>query len=476
MADFHGIQIDERLAGVRSVNAPPTAVVGVIGTAPNFLTGAKADGKLALVTNAKTAAAFGPDLPGYTIPNALNAILEYCSPRIVVIDVFNPDKHKSSVADEVVTLDDRGNASLTHMGIISAVVKYNGDALLEGTDYKLDKAYGTLERIKAGALEPKAELKIDYEYGDPSLVTSQDIIGAVDEAGFRSGIQAFVDSATRLGYMPRILLAPGYTFGTSVATKLLAMADKIHAIAYLDVPVGATVKQCIEGRGPDGEINLGTSSDRAVLCYPQVEVIDPRTDQKVFEPLSQNLAGLACYVDMTEGFFVSPSNHELRRVIGIETPVGWSIDDPNCEAAMLNEVGIVTVVHPYGEGFKMWGNRTASFPSETHPICNISVRTVADYMHEVILRALRRYMDQPMDKPVLGFAREDVLAALENLKRQKAIIGSSFTWPEDENPISEMSAGHVFYELSFLPPIPINRITVRKSIDTTWLKNLYGTA
>ena len=122
----------------------------------------------------------------------------------------------------------------------------------------------------------------------------------------------------------------------------------------------------------------------------------------------------------------------------------------------------------------MWGNRSAAWPSETHPINFINVRVVADYLHEVAERALLRYMDRPLTKPVLNSAREDVLGAIENMVRQGALLGGSFRWPEDENPITELALGHVFYELSFLPPPPIDKMTVRMSIDTAWLKNLYG--
>jgi phage tail sheath protein FI len=375
------------------------------------------------------------------------------------------------------------------MGILSATVTgripvqseggettYSLVALEEGTDYKLDRTYGAIERIKGGALPPKAELRATYEYGDPSLVTAKEIIGAVDAAGLRTGIQAFVDAPTKFGYKPRILIAPGYAIGTSVGTALQSMAEKIYAHAYLDVPVAATVVQCIEGRGPDGAINLGTSSDRAVILYPRPEVVDRLTDKNVFEPYCQNLAGLACNVDATENFWASPSNHELRRVVGMETPIQWDIQDPNCEANLLNEVGIVTMVRPFGKGYTVWGNHSAAWPSETHPINFISVRVVGDYLREVVERALLPFMDRPMTKPVLASIREKVLAVTDGLVRKGALYGASFRWPEEDNPVAELAAGKVYYELSFMPPVPLQTITVRASIDTGWLKTLYGAA
>jgi len=475
MAGYHhGIEIKETLAGVRGVNEPPTAVVGLIGTAPTFLSSADPGDKPRLVNSDKVAAAFGPDLPGYTIPNALNAIMDYGTARVVTINVFDPERHKTNVESEPVTLDGSGRGQLANMGVIGATLVSDSRELTEGTDYKLDRAYGVVTRVKGGSLPANAAITATYEYGDPSKVTSADIIGAVDEAGLRSGMQAFGDVSNRLGYKPRILLAPGHTFGTSVATAQLSLAERLRAQAYMDVPYGATIQQVIEGRGPDGIINLGTSSARAVLCFPRVEVMDRRTSLPVFEPMSQNLAGLACHIDATENYWTSPSNHEFRRVQALETPIQWDISDPNCEANLLNEVGIVTVVRPFGKGFQACGNRSAAWPSETHPINFINVRVVADHLQTCVERIMLAYMDRQMTKPVLRAAREDVLALIRSLARQGALLGGSFEWPEADNPVSELSLGHVFYELSFLPTLPIDKITIRASIDTKWLNMLYG--
>ena len=53
----------------------------------------------------KDAAAFGPQLAGFTIPQALNAIYDHGAGTVVVINVLDPALHKSPVAGEAVTLD-----------------------------------------------------------------------------------------------------------------------------------------------------------------------------------------------------------------------------------------------------------------------------------------------------------------------------------------------------------------------------------
>ena len=474
MSEFlHGVKTTEALAGVKPINAPPTAVVGLVGTAPTFLTGGNPDDKFSLVTSDRHAAAFGPDIPGFTIPNALNAILAYGSARVIVVNVFDPELHSASVTDEAVTLDDSGQAQLANMGIISAVVSYQGQSITEGADYKLDRATGVIKRVKDGAIPPKAALTVTYEYGDPSKVTNAKIIGAINDAGLRSGMQLFLESASTLGYKPRILIAPGFSTQKSVQDALDSLAHKLKGQTYFDVPVGTTIMQAIAGRGGEGGINLGTESARTVWCYPHVGVVSPRTGEVVLEPFSQHLAGLACSVDISSGFWVSPSNQPLRSIEKLETAVRWDPSDPNCEANLLNAVGIVTVVRPFGGSFRAWGNRSAAWPTETHPINFINVRVVADYLNEVVERAALSYIDKPLSRPTLNALAEDVLSEIKRLVASGALVGGDFTWPPEDNPVSELALGHATYQLTFMPPVPMEAVKIRSVIDTTWLNNLY---
>jgi len=479
MGYLHGIEVKESLTGVKGASSPSTAVVGLVGTAPIFLGGSPPPiGKPVLVTNDREAAAFGPAVPGYTIPAALRAIFSYGSARVVVINVFDPERHMRAVSNEQVRMGADGQAKLANAGVKDLSLIMGGADLTEGADYTLDAATGTVRRAKGGSIPPGgAQLAANYRCADFTSVTPQDVIGGADDAGLRHGIAAFVDAATLLGSKPRIFIAPGYPIGSSVGAALAAEAERLPAgygHAYLDVPPAATVGQVVAGRGGEGPISISTSSQRVVICYPRVMVMDPATEAPAAEPLSQHLAGLACAVDAMEGIWVSPSSHALAGVVGLETPIQWAMGDENCEANRLNEVGIVTTIRPPNMGFIVWGNRSAAWPSETHPVNFISVRATADYLHEVAVRALMSYQDRPLTQPILNSAREDVLAVISGLVRRGALLGGSFSWPPEDNSIAELSMGHITYHLSFLPPPPIDSVTVKARIDTTWLGTLKG--
>ena len=473
MTFLHGIELIEETRGLRPVLTPPTCVIALVGIAPNFL-GEATNGKPTVVTNYTQAARFGPDVRGYTIPNALKRILAYGTAQVIVVDVFDPERHTQEIAGEEVTVGADGRGKLANAGVTGLVLLSSGVGLTEGADYRLDAAKGLIERVRGGAMPPGGgTLVASYTCADFTKITPADIIGAVNESGEKTGVKALYDAPGTLGIKPRILIAPGFgVAGSACGAAMIEAAGKLRAHAYLDVPLGVTVEEAIQSRGEGGVVNLGTSSQRAVLCYPYVKILNDN-EEIGLEPMSQHLAGLASKVDTTMGYWVSISNNELQGVIGLETPVMWELSDSNCEANRLNAAGITTAVRPFGGGFKAWGNRSAAFPQDTHPINFVCVRAVADILHEAIEKALLPWIDKPLTKPILEGARESVLAYLDRLANQGAILGGSFEWPAEDNPVDSLALGHVTYVLSFLPPTPLERVTIRSEIDTAWLKQLY---
>jgi phage tail sheath protein FI len=475
-AFLHGVQIQEVTTGARPIQTPPTAVIELVGTAPVHLVDPtkKTVNTPTLIQGDRDAAAFfGPDLPGYTIPQALNAILDFGACSVVVINVFDPALHQASVGGEVVTLASDGTATLVHPGIISATVKSPGSepwAYTAGTDYTLDPVTARITRLPGGSIAQGATLVVDYFYGDPSQIQNSDLIGTTTASGTRTGLQASVDVVHLFNLKPRILLAPGYCSQAEIRNALIGMADKLKAHAYIDASLGMTFQQAIESRGPSGALDMTSGSERAVLCYPYVQVAG------TLEPYSQNLAGLAASVDLSEGFWVSPSNHGLTRVEALERPITWSLNDPFCEANQLNASGFVTAVRGYGTGFLAWGNRSAAWPTDTDPKSFICVRVVADVLHEAVERAMLPYVDKPLNRAILDAVRESVNAYLTTLIRQGALVGGECTWTPADNPESELALGHAAFQLSFMPPTPMEEVTFTSTVDTAWLSNLYQAA
>ena len=243
---------------------------------------------------------------------------------------------------------------------------------------------------------------------DPTKVLSSDIIGAVDVDGNRSGLQALVGTYNLFGFVAKMIIAPGFCTQEAVSTEMIAVAERLRAMALIDAPIGTTVQEAITGRGPSGTINFETSSKRAVLCYPHVKRYDTATDTEVLEPLSQRLAGVIAAKDVDRGYWWSPSNTEIKGITGMELPITALINDSTTEANALNEAGIVTLFNSFGTGIRAWGNRSAAYPTSTSPENYINVQRTADILHESIEYAMLQFIDRPINRALIDSIRESV--------------------------------------------------------------------
>ena len=102
-----------------------------------------------LVSSALDAANFGPVVRGYTIPYALAAIQEQGAGQAIVVNVFNPTVHFTSVAATAFPFNAQGAINLGHMGVSNVVVTSDpaGTTYVAGTDYTLDPVNGVITII-----------------------------------------------------------------------------------------------------------------------------------------------------------------------------------------------------------------------------------------------------------------------------------------------------------------------------------------
>ena len=469
---LHGVETVEVERGPRPVRTVKSAVIGLIGTAP-----VGAVNVSTLTLSEKDAAAFGPQLPGFTIPQALDAIYDHGAGTVIVINVLDPTIHKTAVVSEAITFDaSTDRVKLAHGAVAALVVKSNDNATtyVLGTDYTVDTLTGELTRVKGGSIVAGASVKASYDYADPTKVTAADIIGAVNEAGVRTGLKALKDTYNLFGFFAKILIAPAFCTQNSVATELIAMADQLGAIAYIDAPIGTTYAQALAGRGPAGTINFNTSSDRVRLCYPHVKVYDPVLNAERLEPLSARAAGLRAKVDLDKGFWWSSSNQELAGVIGVERQLSAMIDDPQSEVNLLNEVGITTVFNSYGTGLRLWGNRSAAWPTVTHMRNFENVRRTGDVINESIRYFSQQYIDMPLNQALIDSLVESVNGYGRKLIGDGALIGFKAWYDPARNEETELAAGHLLISYKYTPPPPLERLTYETEITSEYLVTLKG--
>jgi phage tail sheath protein FI len=466
---LHGIETLEVERGPRAIRVVKSAVIALVGTAPigpvNELTQS---------LNETDAAQFGKHLTGFSIPEALEGIYDFGSGTVLVVNVLDPATHRTSIVGQEKQFGDNDLLQLEH-GALQLLDIKSADGLTTyelGTDYTADMLIGRVKRLAGGSILANASVKADYTYADPSKVTPADIIGGVTVAGRRTGLKAFQDSYNVLGYFPKLFIAPGFSTLDSVSVELIISAMQLGGFTYIDAPIGTTVQQVIAGRGPSGTINFNTSSDRARLCYPHVKVYDAATNGTRLQPLSIRAAGLRAKIDNDKGYWWSMSNQELVGVIGLERPLTARVDDPNSEVNLLNENGITTVFNSFGTGLRLWGNRSAAWPTVTHTRNFENVRRTKDVVDESIRYSSLQFIDQPVTSSLIDSITESVNLFIRKLIGDEALLGGECWYDPARNPQTELELGHVLFNYKLGIPVPFERGTFETEITGEYLVNL----
>jgi len=468
MAYLHGVETTEIEQGGRSVTIVNSSVIALVGIAP---TGAANVPTLVLSPN--DAAQFGRRLPGFDIPQALDAIFKQGPATVIVVNTFSVADNTAQVTTESKTITN-GKLKLTAapIGAVSVFLT-NGTTPftgVEGTDYKLD-AFGNFTALSAVASEGLV-LKFTYKKLDTGTITSAQMIGA-NTSGVRTGMKCWELIFNTFGFYPKILLAPGTSVLPAVATELIAAAPKYRAIALIDAPAGTGISAGIAGRGPASSMNFNTSSERAYLLMPHLKVYDVATDGPINVPYGPFMAGVMSRVDAQEGYWVSPSNHEIFGILGPEYVVTASVNDAQTEANQLNSVGITTIFAGFGTGTRTWGNRSASYPTNTAQKNFIPIRRMADVVHESLEQASLQFIDKPLTQALIDAIRDTGNGFFKTLIGRGACMpGSKVVYNTEDNSAEELAAGHVTFELIFAGPSPAERITFKSYIDINLLAQL----
>ena len=474
-SDFlHGISVVEVTDGARPIQTVKSAVIGLVGTA-------RQGPEMALIKGnpSDAVAKFGPVDGVSTIPAALSGIFDQTGAMVVVINVCDPEKHRSTVTGEAITLAKRtGKATLSQSHVADVVVSAveGSTTYVLDTDYTLDATTGTVVRLSSGTIPEMATLKVSYSHVDPSKVTASEIIGGATGAGF-SGLSLLRAAGPRFGVIPRILIAPGFTserpvhpsypnkkIANPVTAALIAVADRLRSVVLADTP-NSTDEEAVDYRGDFG-------SDRLYVIENEPLVLSPKTGVIASEPASSRCAGLIAKNDSERGFWWSPSNQELSGISGLSRDIDWSISDENCAANYLNENEVACLVRMPQAGFRLWGNRTCS----AEPLLAfLPVRRTLDMIYESLEQGLIWSMDRPISPQTIEDLEGTINAYLRELKLMGALLGGEAWLPRDLNTITRLQAGKVALKLKVEPPAPLENLTlyVHRNADY-YLESLSG--
>lgn len=470
MSFLHGVETIETIVGGVTITVIKTAVIGLIGFAPKGPAQT-----LTLCTSDTNDAQFGSPLTDFTIPQALAAYRKQGNKAtVLVINIYDPAVHSLLVTDEPHVIASRKiKTTYNPVNLPAAPIVKNSagtTTYVLNTDYTIDD-YGTITIIN-NTLAEGVTLKVTYNRFDTSTVTAAQFIGAVSGSNVRTGMKLFANAYTLFGFTAKVINAPGYSSLNAVATEMISYADANRAFCLLQAPLGTTLAVALAGRGVSGAINFYTSSKRAILCYPYVKAYDTATDSNINVPFDQYKAGVIAEVDGSQGFWFSPSNQEIKGILGTEVALSAAINDPNCDVNTLNAAGITTVFNSYGTGFRTWGNRSASYPVNSTIDTFIAVRRTADIVEESIELASLPFMDKPINNAIIDTIVESVNAFFRTLIGKGALIDGEAWFDKSLNSDANLAAGNLVISYKFLPPPPLERLTFQSQIDIALFSKL----
>ncbi|MEM6602497.1 MAG: phage tail sheath C-terminal domain-containing protein [Pseudomonadota bacterium] len=298
-------------------------------------------------------------------------------------------------------------------------------------------------------------VRVDEGADDAETLTN--VIGGVESDGSRTGLQAFLDAKSVLGYQPRILVAPEFSHQAACMTELAALATRLRAVAIIDGP-NTTDADAIAQAGTSG-------SQRLFMVDPWVKVF--KNSAETIEPASARVAGMLAWSDHNRGFWWSPSNLEMFGIIGTARPVDFSLGDVNARANLLNEKNITTIIQE--SGYRLWGNRTLSSDPKWS---FINVMRTADMINDSILRSHLWAVDRNITKTYLQDLKESVNNYLRQLTSIGAILGGSCWLDPELNTPDQIAAGRVYVNFDFTPPAPAERITFRSEVVNDYIQEI----
>ena len=455
VAFHHGSRVFESAETPLLVRMAQTAVIGLIGTAPDA-----DEDKFPLnkpVQLLRTADHTGLGATG-TLQDALDSIYDRIGCPIILVRI-----------EEGSTIQETwGNAvgSQASFSGVHAFRRARSDGLHRPklliapglTQTGPADGIASINVTTAGSGYDQSKVTVALTGGAGSGATARAVVG------LNGGIDAIVVTNPGYGYTSAPTVAiNGNGSGTGAAAtanigstmnpvvaELMGVADALRAMVYVDGP-DTTDQAAVQYRG---KIN----SQRVFVCDPKVLKFDTQDDVNVPQPSSPVWAAGQAYMDLTQGFHWAGSNIEVPGIVGVNRPVEYGP-----QSDYLNENRVNTMVNIDNTGFRLWGVWTCA----TDPMWQfVSVRRTADAINEALEAAYLEFVDKPFSLANLKHMVEGGRSFLRLMEAEGYILPGSDVWLLDTNTKEEMAQGIVKLGVRIEPPAPMVdiRLTAHRNI------------
>ncbi|SHF00204.1 Phage tail sheath protein [Modicisalibacter ilicicola DSM 19980] len=488
----HGVRVVEINEGTRPIRTVSTAVIGLIGTAPEA-----AAGVAAALTLDFAAANSGVSYTAASAGTDGNAIrVRYLDPadvsQALAVSVSGKDINVrlatdiegaiTSTAAEVATAINgapeaaalvTAAESGTGAGVVSAIGYQNltggqDEPLPLDTPVLVTDIYaaignageeGTLARSLDAIVKQAKTLVVVVRVaeGVDDAETKANVIGGVDPlTGKKTGMQALLAAEQRFGVKPRILGVPELD-DADVTSELIAIGQKLRAFVYASAGDSKTKEEAAMYRE-----NFGARE--VMVIWPDFTGFDTVTQSTRNHSAVARALGLRAKLDNEIGWHKTLSNIAVNGVSGISQDVFWDLQDPATDAGYLNSHEVTTLINR--GGYRFWGSRTCSIdPLFAFENYTRTAQVLADTIAEAHLWAV----DKPMHPSPVKDIVEGINAKFRELIRLGYLLGGEAWFDEEINSPEVLKAGKLYIDYDYTPVPPLENLMLQQRITDRYL-------
>lgn len=324
-----------------------------------------------------------------------------------------------------------------------------------------------VELLSGGSYYEGERLYIEFTAVKPEKVAVTDIV---------SGLDAIDACLSKVGIIPDLICAPGWSHNTVVAALMATKSEAginglFRAKALIDCDSGEDgvheYSELIEYKNRNNFVD-----ENEILCWPMVKLGD-----YMFH-MSTQLAGLMAQVDSGNGGvpFESPSNKNFQMdCCCLED--GTEVDLTFNQTVVLAGYGIVTALNFMSMGWVARNNYTACYPANTDVKDQfIPVSRMFDFVANTLIRTFWSKLDKPMRLRLLDNIQDTVNIWLNGLVSQEYLLGARVELKGTENPLTSLLAGIIKFHIYITPPVPAQEIEFVLEYDVNYLTSALNLA
>jgi phage tail sheath protein FI len=322
--------------------------------------------------------------------------------------------------------------------------------------------------LESGSIKPDDTLTVNYNVLDPSMITADDIIGGISDTGDYSGIQLAQKAYPQFNEVLGSLIAPSWSQDIKVSVALLSIAKKLNSVFIANAIVDLDTSSCKKYQDAiDVKQKSSLIDAHYNLCFGDAYLADTKYN------LSTLVAAVKQYITQQNDNF--PNQNPSNKLLYINNFKlnGKELYLDREQANYLNANGIITARNGTS-GWRVWGNRTACFPSDTDiKNFDIAVRDCFNFVRNTCVVSVDQMVDSQIDRALILRIESTLQGWVDGLVGSGKLISGKINFLKDRNPLSELLAGNIYFNLQITSGPTASSISIDVAFNVNDLNRIF---